>query len=144
MLMLALMLAAAPQPQAYLGISAGPVLLRESGRPGTGNGPVVVAALVCAGAWPCDGSLAVPSCRSVRSIRVLFENRMVRSSTFSSSRMLPGQLWPSSAAIASSEMLATFFFSHSLNFFMMCRTSSGTSPARLRRGGMSSGTTLSR
>jgi hypothetical protein len=41
MLMLALMLAAAPQPQAYLGISAGPVLLRESGRPGTGNGPMV-------------------------------------------------------------------------------------------------------
>jgi hypothetical protein len=41
MLMLAVMLAAVPQPQPYLGISAGPVFLRESGRAGTGNGPMV-------------------------------------------------------------------------------------------------------
>jgi len=40
MLIVALLLAAgAPQP--YFGMSAGPVLLRESGRPGLGNGPLV-------------------------------------------------------------------------------------------------------
>jgi hypothetical protein len=41
MLLLALALAAAAPPQPYLGISAGPVLLRESGRPGAGSGPMV-------------------------------------------------------------------------------------------------------
>lgn len=41
MLVLAMVLAAATQPQPYLGISAGPVLLHESGRAGIGNGPMV-------------------------------------------------------------------------------------------------------
>jgi len=40
MMMLALALAAAA-PQPWIGISAGPVLLRESGRPGVGSGPLV-------------------------------------------------------------------------------------------------------
>lgn len=41
MLMLAMMLAAAVPPQPYVGMSAGPVLLRESGRAGMGSGPMV-------------------------------------------------------------------------------------------------------
>jgi hypothetical protein len=40
MMMLALALAAAA-PQPWVGISAGPVLLRENGRPGVGRGPLV-------------------------------------------------------------------------------------------------------
>jgi hypothetical protein len=41
MLVMALLLAVSAQPQPYVGISAGPVLLRESGRPGVGNGPMI-------------------------------------------------------------------------------------------------------
>jgi hypothetical protein len=40
MLMLAMLLAVAP-PQPWVGMSAGPVFLHESGRPGVGAGPMV-------------------------------------------------------------------------------------------------------
>jgi hypothetical protein len=41
MLMLAMVLAAAAPAQPYVGFSAGPVLLRDSGGTGVGNGPMV-------------------------------------------------------------------------------------------------------
>ncbi len=57
MLMLAMLLAAAT-PQPWVGMSAGPVLLRESGRPGVGTGPMLrvevgypLADRVAAEAW---------------------------------------------------------------------------------------------
>ena len=41
MWMVAVLLTAAAAPQPWVGISAGPALLRESGRPGVGSGPLL-------------------------------------------------------------------------------------------------------
>lgn len=68
MLLLALALAAAAPPQPYVGMSAGPLLLRESGRPGTGSGPMVrlevgypVADRLAAEAWLTGAMESAPS-----------------------------------------------------------------------------------
>jgi hypothetical protein len=68
MLALALVIAAAAPAQPYFGISAGPVLLRESGRPGVGSGPMLrlevgypVAERFAAEAWLTGAMESAPS-----------------------------------------------------------------------------------
>ena len=67
-----------------------------------------------------------------------------RSIMFSSSRMLPGQLWRFSAIIASGSMPLTWRRWWSLARRMKCSVSSGMSDSRWRRGGSSMGMTFSR
>ena len=66
------------------------------------------------------------------------------STMFSSSRILPGQLYATKASMVFWEMASIFFPVLPEYFFTKCFTSSGISSFRSRSGGISMGNTLSR
>ena len=83
-------------------------------------------------AWPALGNL-----RSLTSTLRAWPVEIItaRSITFWSSRMFPGQWYRHRASIAADGIVSMTLFIRLENCCVKCRTSSGTSPCRSRKGG---------
>ena len=124
-------------------LSASISALRSISSSGTPDGGIFTSADVSR-VPAVPGVAASPSRRSSEPMNWLSVIRIARSIEFSSSRMLPGQLYRSSIFCASGSSPSHFFFSSPPNFFTKNMASAMMSSLRSRSGGISTDTTLRR